>query len=335
VESILSELLQSIAESSDYPDLRDRAFFYWRILREGESDLPMNLVFTEMPAIKYEEQIKHSKKHWESLLKNIGKLSGAMLKKSDKIFGDKKDFIKRGELEVDSETFNMPAVGENGSIAENQSESKDDASRKVSDIFAMDDAPPVKATTAAPLPGITKKEAKVMEVDLLDMDFANENAHIDSTNTGQATNNAGGANDLDILNDFDNQFMVSTGNAGTNPAKPTNSEPDEDLFGDDDEDIIGGGDEWPSAKIEFKVLREETLVKKDVKGKSGKSGLVVKGRFVVEGASFDVYLVLTIKNKSGVEVSGLTLQFKPNYFGFKVGKPNQTSIRNFFYSKHY
>ena len=203
-----------------------------------------------MPAIKYEEQIRHSKKHWEKLLKNIGKLSGAMLKKSDKIFGDKKDFIKRGELEVDSETFNMPAVGENGTITENQPESKDN-SRKVSDIFAMDDPLPSKATTAAPQPGILKKEAKVMEVDLLDMDFANENAHIDSNNTGQATNNNGRANDLDILNDFDNQFMVSTGNA--NPSKPTNSEPDEDLFGDDDEDIIGGDNGASCAKIEFKV----------------------------------------------------------------------------------
>jgi len=47
---------------------------------------------------------------------------------------------------------------------------------------------------------------------------------------------------------------------------------------------------------------------------------------VVEGSNFDMYLVLTIKNKSGQEVSGINMQFKPNYFGFKVGKPNSTSI---------
>lgn len=73
VESILSELLQSIAEKSDYPDLRDRAFFYWRILSETDSKLPEELVFTEYPAIKYEESIKPSEAYYIKQLPNLGR----------------------------------------------------------------------------------------------------------------------------------------------------------------------------------------------------------------------------------------------------------------------
>jgi len=52
--------------------------------------------------------------------------------------------------------------------------------------------------------------------------------------------------------------MVSGGTTGTNPAKPTNTDPEEDLFGDDGEDMLGGEDGVPAARIEFRVLTDET-----------------------------------------------------------------------------
>jgi len=263
VESILSALLQSIAESSDYPDLRDRAFFYWRILSESDSALAKDLVFTALPAIKFEEQIKHSEKYYINMLKTIGKLSGIMDKNED-IFADKNDFIKRGELEVDSETFNMPAVdiveGSNG-VTKNNGEQP----RKGSDLFNMSEDK-VITKVKVDLKKVAPKQ--VMEVDLLDMDFANENAHVinDTGKNGyNVTSNI--QNDFDILNDFNT--ITSNQTLQLENKTSNNANDEEDLFGDDN---IEGEVMTKKAIVEQKLFPEETYIKKSLGGKAGGKG---------------------------------------------------------------
>ena len=314
VESILSALLQEIAESSDYPDLRDRAFFYWRILSESDGTLAEDLVFTELPNIKFDEQIKHNQAYYIDQLKSVGKLSGAMQSSnpSDKnnrdLFGEKKDFVKRGTLEVDSETFNMPAVesiGKDGKTVQPQKQN---------------DRKNPAGTSKLNLQKNNSKE-KAMEVDLLDMDFANANVHA-ATDTEKNKNDNNIQGDFDILNDLNDEVLKKA---------QDNVNEEEDLFEDDtniqnfEQDSIS-----KSIKIDFKNHTDDTLIKKTAAGKSGKTGLVVKGRFEANSDNDELYLCLNIKNKSSTQINQLTLQFKPNYFGLKVAKPTVTTIGNLY-----
>jgi hypothetical protein len=112
---------------------------------------------------------------------------------------------------------------------------------------------------------------------------------------------------------------------GTTPTQ-ANNDAEEDLFGD-------GGFSAPSAA--FINMPEESLVKKDTKGKSGNSGISIKGGFKKsDRMNSGLILALTIKNKSSVSLSDFVIQLKPNQFGMKITKPDPIIIGKFLFSSN-
>ena len=313
VESILSELLESIANNSDYPDQRDRAFFYWRIQSVSESnlELPKDLVFTEYPAITLPEQKTMTEAECYKKLPEIGRLSGGLNKTAKELFGDKTEFVKRGQDVLDSETFNMPSV-------EKPNETDNGELAKKTDLLETSGSTNLNeksATQSLKLPNRKGSDnaKKGMEIDLLDMDFANANAQV-STNDINLNNDVGGKQNLNNKDDFDIQGGFAD-----------NNQEDEDLFADHDEGFQQITQDV--TKVEFRNPGQETLVKKDTAGKNGKKGLVVKGNFERINTSNQLFLNLNLKNKTSENLSGLNIQFYSNFFGLKVSKPSITSIQ--------
>ena len=70
---MLTKLLQMATEESDNPDLRDRAYIYWRLIAKYPK-LAMDIVFAERPPITEESYKKESGK-LDQLIANIGSLS--------------------------------------------------------------------------------------------------------------------------------------------------------------------------------------------------------------------------------------------------------------------
>ena len=119
----------------------------------------------------------------------------------------------------------------------------------------------------------------------------------------------------------DDGFDILGMGTGNNTNTATNQE--EDLFGDDNA--------FGAPAVAFINMPEESLVKKDTKGRGGNTGISIKGGFKkLDRMSNNLVLALKIKNKSSVALSDFVIQLKPNQFGMKIIKPDNFSIRKFF-----
>jgi AP-1 complex subunit beta-1 len=68
-------------EEANNPDLRDRAYIYWRLI-SGDKELAKQIVLTDKPLINSEEKIINEKLR-EKLTKNIGHISSLLLQDPD------------------------------------------------------------------------------------------------------------------------------------------------------------------------------------------------------------------------------------------------------------
>lgn len=79
--NLLSKLLQMSTEEANNPDLRDRAFIYWRLI-SGDKELAKQIVLTDKPSISSEDKIINEKLR-DKLTKNIGHISSLLLQDPD------------------------------------------------------------------------------------------------------------------------------------------------------------------------------------------------------------------------------------------------------------
>lgn len=79
--NLLSKLLQMSTEEANNPDLRDRAYIYWRLI-SGDKELAKQIVLTDKPLINSEEKIINEKLR-EKLTKKIGHISSLLLQDPD------------------------------------------------------------------------------------------------------------------------------------------------------------------------------------------------------------------------------------------------------------
>lgn len=51
IDSVMSELIQSISDKSTNPDLRDRGYIYWRLLYKDD-EKAKEIIFNEQQAVE-------------------------------------------------------------------------------------------------------------------------------------------------------------------------------------------------------------------------------------------------------------------------------------------
>lgn len=190
IDSVMTDLIQSISDKSTNPDLRDRAYIYWRLLYKDD-EKAKDVIFNEQQAVEVDvsftqEQIEEAKR----LIKVGGKVSGVLGKKADDLFKDKESVVRRGVVDLDSEVI----VKGDGKEAESPVQAKPESAAKLEvkatpgnhfdfDILGNSasspkESTPKKVTSPAKMgvpPGNSKPVDK--EVNLLDLDF-------DSNTTG-------------------------------------------------------------------------------------------------------------------------------------------------------
>jgi len=96
---LLSKILQLSTEEVSNPDLRDRAFIYWRLI-SGDKKLARDVVLGDMPLISDEEK-ELSDELRDKLTKNIGHISSLLFQDPDTLI-----FNNEYQLFSEEETVN-------------------------------------------------------------------------------------------------------------------------------------------------------------------------------------------------------------------------------------
>ena len=184
IDSVMTDLIQSISDKSTNPDLRDRAYIYWRLLYKDD-EKAKDIIFNEQLAVDVDvsftkDQIEEAKR----LLKIGGKVSGVLGKRVEELFKDKETVVKRVAVDLDSEVIvrtenndagSPPPVRNEAAHREQQNQPatvNNDFDILGNDVQGSNDITPKKGASIgklAPPPGTSKAADK--EVNLLDLDF--------------------------------------------------------------------------------------------------------------------------------------------------------------------
>ena len=96
-EEIVKICLQKGAEESENPDIRDRAYIYWRLL-EIDPDIAKQMVCGEKPAFKFNEDDELDVDTIDDMINNMTNVSACYFKKE-------KDIINEEDMVVDEEAL--------------------------------------------------------------------------------------------------------------------------------------------------------------------------------------------------------------------------------------
>ena len=94
-EEIVKECLQKGAEESENPDVRDRAYIYWRLL-EIDPDVAKEMICSEKPAFKFTEYDELDVDTIDDMINNMTNVSACYFKKD-------RDIINEEDMVVDEE----------------------------------------------------------------------------------------------------------------------------------------------------------------------------------------------------------------------------------------
>ena len=96
-EEIVKDCLQRGAEESENPDVRDRAYIYWRLL-EIDPDIAKEMICSEKPSFKFTEHDELDVDTIDDMINNMTNVSACYFKKD-------KDIINEEDMVVDEEAL--------------------------------------------------------------------------------------------------------------------------------------------------------------------------------------------------------------------------------------
>ncbi len=279
-EEIVKECLQKGGKEAENPDVRDRAYIYWRLL-ENDPDLAKDIIMGEKPAFEYLEQSNISPELADDIIENMTNIS-AVYHQSAKDTILKEDMIEDLDAENDMK---------------NNDEKTEEKPKENS----------VKINT----------KINVMDQNLLGLDEEENNDHnvteknnniINQMNIFEIFGNDNNTqNKINQSNDLDNIFNLSNNN------NSTTSNTFEFEFGgtssnSKDSDTIN--DLCP-------ILDNNYLPILSISAESGSSngtkGVTIYSDFGRKNNN--VCLGLVIKNNSSTKISTAKIFIKPNSFG--------------------
>ena len=312
IDEVLHELLQQISEKSKSPDLRDRAYIYWRLLYLSP-EKTSEVIFNKIPPIEVEDDEDDDNETLKTLIHKGGTVSNHLGKDLSTVFTKEIGLINRGTEEVEKEVI----IGEGAPGSEKKTSTKT-AANKVQDIIGNDN---------------NLEDAQTQEIDII-------GGEIDLIGIGGGDDLIGGGDLVGVTtiaqNTNNNDLLVGDTDliGGVAPGGTTQQEePDlfglgnagnDDLIGDDDDDeddlFADEGDVQQQAAT-FVNMTEEVLLRRIDGGKNGRSGVEIKGYFSKGDAnSNQILLNLTILNTLNQVLNNFKFQLRPNFFGLKFQK---------------
>ena len=271
-EELVKICLQKGAEESENPDVRDRAYIYWRLL-ELDPDVAKEMVCGEKPAFKFNEDDELDVETIDDMINNMTNVSSCYFKKE-------KDIINEEDMVVDKEAIAEKEEEEKKEGKKEKKEKKEKKKKKKkkkkkdaeeeqineADLIGLEDEGGVNESikhsdtnkseentnTSSP----TQQSSKPNIADDIFAIFNNPNA---TTNNNQNINN----NNLNNASD-NNPFGMFDFSEATNNNSQVNVSPKTP------ENIFENVDQFPTTKVTIAYNQNDLLVCSQFQRSNGK-----------------------------------------------------------------
>ena len=256
-EELVKICLQKGVEESENPDVRDRAYIYWRLL-ELDPDIAKEMVCGEKPAFKFNEDDELDVDTIDDMINNMTNVSSCYFKKE-------KDIINEEDMVVDKEA-----------IAEKEEEEKKEGKKEKKEKKEKKRKKKKKKKKDA-------EEEQINEADLIGLEdyggvnesISQSDKHNSENNNSQNQQNKQPNISEDIFSIFNNQNANNNQNMNNN--NTTNTTGDNNPFGMFDfsdatnnnqvntniktpENIFQNVDQFPTTKVTVSYNQNDLLV---------------------------------------------------------------------------
>ena len=256
-EELVKICLQKGVEESENPDVRDRAYIYWRLL-ELDPDIAKEMVCGEKPAFKFNEDDELDVDTIDDMINNMTNVSSCYFKKE-------KDIINEEDMVVDKEA-----------IAEKEEEEKKEGIKEKKEKKEKKRKKKKKKKKDA-------EEEQINEADLIGLEdyggvnesISQSDKHNSENNNSQNQQNKQPNISEDIFSVFNNQNANNNQNMNNN--NTTNTTGDNNPFGMFDfsdatnnnqvntniktpENIFQNVDQFPTTKVTVSYNQNDLLV---------------------------------------------------------------------------
>ena len=278
-EELVKICLQKGTEESENPDIRDRAYIYWRLL-SLDPNIAKEMACSEKPAFKFIENDEFDVDTIDDMINNMTNVSACYFKKE-------KDIINEEDMVVDEEARKEKAEKEQKEGIKPKKEKKKKKKKKKKDT----------------------EEEQINEADLIGLGVEDE-IHTDNKNKDNEANINIMGNDLnnDIFGIFNNPNI----NNENNPNQNTNnlnasahiSLPESSLFGLNDiitqntqppKNIFEDADLYPTTKLTPCYNQDNIIIYSQFQRANG---LLQLGLYFVEGGKNNTTCNLTLNKNS-------------------------------------
>ena len=273
-EELVKICLQKGTEESENPDIRDRAYIYWRLL-SLDPNIAKEMACSEKPAFKFIENDEFDVDTIDDMINNMTNVSACYFKKE-------KDIINEEDMVVDEEARKEKAEKEQKEGIKPKKEKKKKKKKKKKDT----------------------EEEQINEADLIGLG-GEEEIHTDNKNKDNETNVNIINNNLnnDIFGIFNNP-NINNKNANNLNASAHISLPESSLFGLNDiitqntqppKNIFDDADLYPTTKLTPCYNQDNIIIYSQFQRANG---LLQLGLYFVEGGKNNTTCNLTLNKNS-------------------------------------
>ena len=233
-EEIVKICLQKGAEESENPDVRDRAYIFWRLL-ELDPDITKEMVCGEKPIFKFVESDELDVDTIDDMINNMTNVSACYFKKD-------RDLINEEDMVVDEEALKEKEEEEKKEAKEGKKKKEKKKKKKKkkkkdleeqqmneADLIGLDDEGAndtinehIKNNNINPQVQTTENKKSTLNDDIFDI-FNNQNTNTSNTNNTSTTHNNTDSNINSNVNNIFNLFDFAGGDTSNNTNNNVNN----------------------------------------------------------------------------------------------------------------
>ena len=233
-EEIVKICLQKGAEESENPDVRDRAYIFWRLL-ELDPDITKEMVCGEKPIFKFVESDELDVDTIDDMINNMTNVSACYFKKD-------RDLINEEDMVVDEEALKEKEEEEKKEAKEGKKKKEKKKKKKKkkkkdleeqqmneADLIGLDDEGAndtinehIKNNNINPQVQTTENKKSTLNDDIFDI-FNNQNTNTSNTNNTSITHNNTDSNINSNVNNIFNLFDFAGGDTSNNTNNNVNN----------------------------------------------------------------------------------------------------------------
>jgi Adaptin N terminal region len=327
VFEIIQGILKQTTENCENPDLRDKAFIYWRLLALEKVDMMKKVLLAERPQTLFPSE-DFEKPFLKKLLANIGAVSSIYHSAPEALFpklyqmkarleanededsdqGEEFVNVERGDLEIEDKKESSSPVSKKPAGPQKTINLLEDEG-----LVAPQEKPSRNGVSPKPAPAAQKKA----EVNLLDdEDLLGGHSNPSPSSGVKAAPIPSTGFDLDLLSLGGPSQPPSTGAQVANGGHFGATDHRKDLFESDDD---GSHKKGTTINVPFEVI-----LKRETKGQKGQSGVEIEANVCREGGTPQMNML--VRNHSGQTLTDIKVVMRANKLGLIIEKSDLAKL---------